>query len=67
MLGFKNFYAAQRTLARIEVMAMIKKGQMSTPAGDEKSPAEKFYTLAAQGRPSIAIFSSRWNIATEPP
>ena len=47
MLGFKNFYAAQCTLAGIEVMAMIKKGQMSTPAGDEKSPAEKFYALAA--------------------
>ncbi len=28
MLGFKTFDAAQRTLAGIEVMAMIKKGQM---------------------------------------
>jgi len=47
MLGFKNFHAAQRTLAGIEVMGMIKKGWMSTQAGDEKSPAEKFYALAA--------------------
>jgi len=47
MLGFKNFYAAQRTLAGIEVMAMIKKGQMQAPSGDEKSPAEMFYGLAA--------------------
>jgi len=47
MLGFKNFYAAQRTLAGIEVMAMIKKGQMKTSAGDVTSPAERFYALAA--------------------
>ncbi len=47
MLGFKNFYAAQRTLAGIEAMAMIKKGQMTIRAGNEQSPAEKFYALAA--------------------
>ncbi|MEC4681974.1 MAG: IS6 family transposase [Nitrospirales bacterium] len=47
MLGFKNLYAAQRTLAGMEIMAMIKKGQMKTSAGDEQSPAEQFYALAA--------------------
>ena len=47
MLGFKNFHAAQRTLAGIEVMAMIKKGQIKTSAGDATSPAERFYALAA--------------------
>ncbi len=47
MLGFKNFYAAQRMLAGIEVMAMIKKGQMKTSVGNKKSPAELFYALAA--------------------
>ncbi len=47
MLGFKNFHAAQRTLAGIEVMAMIKKGQMKTSEGNKKSPAEMFYALAA--------------------
>ncbi len=47
MLGFKNFYAAQRTLAGIAVMAMIKKGQMKTSVGNKKSPAELFYALAA--------------------
>lgn len=47
MLGFKNFYEAQRTLAGIEVMAMIKKGQMNTRVGDERSSAEQFYALAA--------------------
>ncbi len=47
MLGFINFRAAQRTLAGIEVMAMIRKGQMKTLAGDRKTPAERFYALAA--------------------
>ncbi len=47
MRGFKNFHAAQRTLAGIEVMAMIKKGQIKTSAGDATSPAERFYALAA--------------------
>ncbi len=47
MLGFKNFHAAQRTLFGMEVMAMIKKGQMKTRAGDERTFAEKFYALAA--------------------
>ncbi len=47
MLGFKNFYAAQRMLAGIEVMAMIKKGQMQTSAGDKPSSAEQFYAIAA--------------------
>ncbi len=46
MLGFKNFHAAQRTLAGIEVIAMIKKGQMKTLAGDRKTPAEMFHALA---------------------
>ena len=47
MLGFKNFHAAQRTLAGMEVMAMIKKGQMQTSAGDKPSSAEQFYAIAA--------------------
>jgi hypothetical protein len=32
---------------RIEVMAMIKKGQVKTLAGNENTPAELFYALAA--------------------
>ena len=43
-LGFKNFHSAQKTLAGIELMSMIKKGQMK---GDDLSPAEQFYSLAA--------------------
>jgi transposase-like protein len=47
MLGFKNFHTAQRTLAGIEVVAMIKKGQMKTSVGNKQPPAEMFYALAA--------------------
>ncbi len=47
MLGFKNFHAAQRTLAGMEMMAMIRKGQLKGSEGNEKTPAERFYALAA--------------------
>ena len=47
MLGFTTFHAAQRTVAGMEVMAMIKKGQMQTSAGDKPSSADQFYALAA--------------------
>ena len=47
MLGFKSFQAAQKTLAGIELMNMIKKGQMRTTRGDRLTPAEQFYALAA--------------------
>jgi transposase-like protein len=44
MLEFKNFHCAQKTLAGIELMKMIKKGQMKE---DRLSPAEQFYSLFA--------------------
>jgi putative transposase len=47
MMGFKHFHSAQTTLAGIELIVMIKKGQMRTSRGDERSPAELFYSLAA--------------------
>jgi len=47
MLGFKSFSSAQRTLAGIELINMIKKGQMRATRGDRLSPAEQFYALAA--------------------
>jgi len=47
MLGFKNFHSAQKTLSGIELMSMIKKGQMKLLKGDNSSPAEQFYSLAA--------------------
>ena len=47
MMGFKSFECAKKTLAGIELMRMIKKGQMEHPKGDGLSPAEQFYLLAA--------------------
>jgi len=47
MLGFKSFRRAQTVLAGIEMVQMIRKGQLHHPAGDGLSPAEQFYRLAA--------------------
>ncbi len=47
MLGFQSFLAAQNTLAGIEVMHMIRKGQLQSDGGEEQTPAEQFYSLAA--------------------
>ena len=47
MLGFKSFWAAQSMLAGIEVMHMIRKGQLQRDGGEAQSPAEQFYALAA--------------------
>ena len=47
MLGFKCFNSAQQTLAGIELIAMLKKGQMKKKCSGDLSPAEQFYTLAA--------------------
>jgi putative transposase len=48
MLGFKSFWAAQRTLAGIEVMHMLKKEQMVMEEWEPcLTPAEQFYALAA--------------------
>ena len=48
MLGFKAFETAQRTLAGIEFMPMLKKGQLAGEDGAEvlASP-EPFYAMAA--------------------
>jgi putative transposase len=48
MLGFKSFWAAQYTLAGVEVMHMLKKEQMVMEEGEPRlTPAEQFYALAA--------------------
>jgi transposase-like protein len=48
MLGFKSFDAAQGTLAGIELMHMLQKGQLVGEEGGEGlTPAEQFYALAA--------------------
>jgi putative transposase len=47
MLGFKTFDSARRTLRGIELMHMIKKGQMISGDGMKLSAAGQFYSLAA--------------------
>jgi putative transposase len=48
MLGFKSFEAAQCTLAGVELMHMLKKGQRMAEEGAEGlTPAAQFYALAA--------------------
>jgi putative transposase len=47
MLGFKSFRTAQITLQGIELMHMIKKGQMASDNNQNLSAAGKFYSLAA--------------------
>ena len=48
MLGFKSFDAAQCTLVGVELMHMLKKGQLAGDEGEEGlTPADQFYALAA--------------------
>ena len=48
MLGCKSFAAARDTLVGIELMHMLKKGQMVVEEGAESlTPAEQFSSLAA--------------------
>ncbi len=47
MLGFKAFEAAQRTLAGIELMHMIRKRQLEGGIEQGLTAAEQFYSLAA--------------------
>ena len=47
MMGFKSFPSARVTLQGIELMHMIKKGQMISIDEQALSAAEQFYSLAA--------------------
>jgi len=47
MLGFKSFWSARCTIAGIEVMHAIRKGQLATLESASQTPAEQFYALAA--------------------
>ena len=46
MIDFKSLYAANNVLAGIELMHMIRKGQMMMEGADKMSYAEQFYALA---------------------
>jgi len=47
MLGFKSFWAARCTIAGIETMHAIRKGQLLTAENESQTSAEQFYALAA--------------------
>jgi putative transposase len=47
MLGFKSFWAARCTIAGMEVMHAIRKGQLTSMGSTPQTPAEQFYALAA--------------------
>jgi transposase-like protein len=47
MLGFKEFHSAGVTLGRIEIVRMIRKGQLKNQEDLRQTPAEIFYSLVA--------------------
>jgi putative transposase len=47
VLGLKSFGAAQQTLVRIELMCMLRKGQLEDGVEQGLTAAEQFYLLAA--------------------
>ena len=47
MLGFKSFDAAQSTIAGIELMHMLRKGQLEEGIEQDLTTAEQFSSLAA--------------------
>ena len=50
MLGFKSFKAAKSVLTGIELMPMIRKGQLNFAGSDELSFADQLYALAGEIR-----------------
>src|SRR5262245_51957894 len=47
MLGCKSFWAARCTIASMEVMHAIRKGQLVNTGEEYQTPTEQFYSLAA--------------------
>ena len=52
MLNFKSFQAARNVIAGIEIMHMIRKGQLMMEGCNARSFAGQFYALAGKIRPS---------------
>jgi len=48
MMGFKSFWSAARLIAGIELMHMIKKGQLRCSTDLVVSNADRFYRLATR-------------------
>ncbi len=47
MMGFKSFACARILIAGIEVMHMIRKGQLADIKDQASSAADQFYSLAS--------------------
>jgi putative transposase len=47
MLGFKSFWSARCTIAGMEVLHAMRKGQLVTSRPKSQTPAEQFSALAA--------------------
>ena len=58
MLGFKSFRATAKVLAGIELMHMIRKGQMVLKGGEGMSYTNQFYVLAGKIRPA----QGQWHV-----
>ena len=72
MLGFKAFDAAQSTLTGIELMHMLRKGQLEDGVEQGLTTAELFYSLAAsspQGQGQLPLEHLLYNMcdSTEEP
>jgi transposase-like protein len=52
MLGFQSFQSARNVLAGIELIHMIRKGQLNLKSSEAMSFADQFYALAGQIRPA---------------
>ena len=50
MLGFKSFHAAKNVLAGIELMHMIREGQLNMDDSGELSFADQFYAPGGKNR-----------------
>lgn len=48
MLSFKSFRAAKRVLAGIELMLMIRQGQLKLEDCNEMSCVDQFFAMAGQ-------------------
>src|SRR5207344_1737755 len=67
MLGFKSFWSARCTIAGIEVMHAIRKGQLGTTGMLHQTTAEHFCTLDALITKSDNFVRPHLKLATKPP
>ena len=56
MLGFKSFYTAQSALAGIELVAMLKKGQMKKKYGRFPVASRTILRFSCVGRKPLCCF-----------